>query len=83
MNVLGSERRPRYQRGEMSPLNQGDNDGNGNSNDGPSGAFDGDEPDDLLTHVQGSKSSVPATNRTSRILPNPHVGLAREATPVA
>ena len=69
----------------MSPLNQGDNSGNGNSNDSPPRVFDGDEPDDLLTHVQGSKtwSSMPATNRTSRILPNPHVGLAREATPVA
>lgn len=69
----------------MSPLNQGDNSGNGNSNDGPPGAFDGNELDNLLTHVQGSKtqSSVPAMNRTSWILPNPHIGLAREATPVA
>ena len=51
----------------MSPLNQGDNSGNGNSNDGPPGAFDGNELDNLLTHVQGSKtqSSVPAMNRTS------------------
>ena len=83
--ALGSVRRPQYRRGAMSPLNQGDNDGIGNSDDGPSGAFDGNELDDLLTHVQGSKSSVPATNRTSGILPNPqaHVGLERGATPVA
>jgi len=62
--------------------NQGDNlgDDNENNNDHSPGEFDGDEPENLLIHVQESKGSVPVTHRTLRILPDSHVGLRWKAT---
>jgi hypothetical protein len=73
--------RPRHRQGTMLALNQGDNGNNGNGDGGLPGEFDGDEPDDLLIHVERSKDSVPATYRTSRVSPgNPQVELERAAT---
>jgi len=62
--------------------NQGDNLGNdnGNNDDSPPGEFDGNEPENLLIHVQGSKGSMPVMHRTSRILPDSRIGLGRKAT---
>ena len=69
----------------MLLLDQGTSNDNGNINDGIPGEFDGNELDDLLINVQGSKSSVPATSlyATSRILPNPQVELEQGGTSVA
>ena len=82
MDALRSVQRFRHPQGTMLVPNQGDNlgDDNGNNDDGPPGEFDGDKPENLLIHVQGSKGSVPVTHRTSRILPDPCIGLGQKAT---
>jgi hypothetical protein len=80
-DALRSVRRPRNLQEALLVPNQGDDEANENNDGGLPGEFDGDEPDgDLLIRVQGSKGSVPATNRPSRTLPNAPEGLERETT---
>lgn len=79
-DALRSVQRSQHQRGTLVARNQGDNNDNRNNDDDLPGEFDGDEPDNLLMHVEGSKSSAPATSRTSRILPNPRAEVEQEAT---
>jgi hypothetical protein len=79
MNALRSVQQSRHRPGAMLALNRGleDTDDNGNNDDGPlqAGGFNGNQPlaGDLPIRGQGSRSSVPATYGTSKILPNPRV----------
>jgi len=72
-SVWQSLGRHRQLGGATPALGHRDTDKNGNNDNGLPGVFEGDEPDDLLMHVQRSKSSVPVTCRTSSILHNPQV----------
>ena len=81
MNALRSVQQSRHRPGAMLALNRGlrDTDDNGNNDDDPppAGGFNGNQPlaGDLPIRGQESRSrsSVPATYGTSKILPNPRV----------
>ena len=77
-DALRSVRRPRNPRETSSVPNQGDDEANEDNDCGRPGEFDGDEPDDLLIRVQGSKGSVLATNGPSKTLLDTREGLERE-----
>lgn len=61
--------------GTALALDQRDADGSGPGGDDNNlpGEFDDDEPDDLLTHVQRSESSLPSTQRALRVPHNTRV----------
>jgi hypothetical protein len=63
----------------MSALGGNLNNNNGNNDDGLPGD---DEPDNLLTCVQGSRGSVPTTCRSLGTFPSLQAELEQEATSV-